>query len=130
METRKLGGTDLQLTTIGLGTWAMAGGGWKFGWGAQDESAAVAAVLRAVELGINWIDTAPGYWCCHSEEVVGRAIRGMSERPYVFTKCGFVWGEIRELAPGVEFGLDQAVWSADGEHLFVQANTGVRSSFM
>lgn len=95
MQTRKLGTGDrggrpgLELTTIGLGTWAMGGGDWKFGWGPQDEDAAVAAVVRAVELGVNWVDTAAVYGNGRSEELVGKALRqlGPSRRPIVATKC-------------------------------------------
>jgi aryl-alcohol dehydrogenase-like predicted oxidoreductase len=91
MQTRQLGNTDLQLTTVGLGTWAIGGGSnWKFGWGPQDEDDAIAAVLRAVELGINWVDTAAVYGDGNSERLVGRAIGQLKpdERPLVATKCG------------------------------------------
>lgn len=90
VQTRQLGKTDLQLTTVGIGTWAIAGGAWKFGWGAQDESAAVAAIVRGVELGCNWIDTAAVYGDGRSEELVGRALQQMDpqRRPLVATKCG------------------------------------------
>jgi aryl-alcohol dehydrogenase-like predicted oxidoreductase len=90
MRTRKLGRTDLELTTIGVGTWAIAGGGWKFGWGPQDEQQAVSGVVRGIELGINWIDTAAVYGDGRSEELVGLALRqlGPSRRPLIATKCG------------------------------------------
>jgi len=90
MRTRKLGKTGLQLTTIGVGTWAIAGGAWKFGWGRQDERQAVSGVVRGVELGINWIDTAAVYGDGRSEELVGRALKqlGSSRRPIIATKCG------------------------------------------
>ena len=90
MQTRPLGASGLQLTTIGLGTWAIGGGDWKFGWGRQDENDAVAAIHRAAELGINWVDTAPVYGAGKSEELVGRALRGMpaDQRPLVATKLG------------------------------------------
>src|SRR5688572_31189196 len=89
MQTRILGNGGLELTTIGLGTWAIGGGDWKFGWGPQDEDAAVEAVVRAVELGVNWVDTAAVYGNGRSEELVGRALRqlGPSRRPIVATKC-------------------------------------------
>lgn len=91
MQTRQLGKTDLALTRIGLGTWAMGGGDWKFGWGPQDEKQAVAAILRAVELGINWIDTAAVYGNGRSEELVGQALQQMSgDKPIVATKFGRV----------------------------------------
>jgi aryl-alcohol dehydrogenase-like predicted oxidoreductase len=92
MRTRQLGDTDLQLTTIGLGTWAIGGGDWKFGWGDQNENDAVAAIVRSVELGVNWIDTAAVYGNGRSEELVARALveLGPERRPIVATKCGRV----------------------------------------
>ncbi len=94
LPRRRLGRTDLEITSLGLGTWAI-GGPWAFGWGPQEDSDSVAAILRSVQLGINWIDTAAVYGLGHAEEVVGRALRGvpMADRPYVFTKCGLVWDE-------------------------------------
>jgi len=91
METRQLGRSDLRITRLGVGAWAMGGGDWKFGWGHQDDADSVAAIHRALDLGINWIDTAAVYGLGHSEEVVARAIRGRSPRPYIFTKCGRVF---------------------------------------
>jgi len=95
METRKLGNSDLQITRVGLGAWAI-GGSWQWGWGAQDDKDSVAAIRKAVDLGVNWIDTAAVYGLGHSEEVVGRAVKemGASTRPYIFTKCGLCWDEI------------------------------------
>jgi aryl-alcohol dehydrogenase-like predicted oxidoreductase len=91
MNTRPLGNSALNITPIGFGAWA-AGGPWQFGWGPQDDKDSVAAVHRALELGVNWIDTAPAYGLGHSEEVVARALADWSgPRPYVFTKCGMVW---------------------------------------
>ena len=92
MKTRKLGSTDFHLTTIGLGTWAI-GGPWQFGWGTQDDQESISTIRRALELGINWIDTAPAYGLGHSEEVVGQAIQGLAEKPIIATKCGRAWGE-------------------------------------
>ena len=93
MKTKKQGNSDLAITPIGFGAWA-AGGDWQFGWGAQDDAQSIAAIHRALELGVNWIDTAPSYGLGHSEEVVARAVRGWKgARPYVFTKCGMVWNE-------------------------------------
>jgi aryl-alcohol dehydrogenase-like predicted oxidoreductase len=93
MKTRKLGNSDLAITPIGFGAWA-AGGEWEFGWGPQDDKQSVAAIHRALELGINWIDTAPAYGLGHSEEIVGRALKEWKgARPYVFTKCGMIWNE-------------------------------------
>jgi aryl-alcohol dehydrogenase-like predicted oxidoreductase len=91
MKTKILGNSDLAITPIGFGAWA-AGGDWQFGWGAQDDAQSVAAIHRALELGVNWIDTAPSYGLGHSEEVVARAVRDWKgARPYVFTKCGMIW---------------------------------------
>jgi aryl-alcohol dehydrogenase-like predicted oxidoreductase len=98
MQTRKLGSTDLVLTTVGLGTWAM-GGPWQYGWGPQDDGEAVAAILTALDLGINWIDTAPVYGVGHSEELVGRALRQTKRKPFIATKCGRLWNEKKELVP-------------------------------
>ncbi len=100
MRRGRLGTTDLEISRVGLGCWAMGGGAWMFGWGQQDDDDSVATIHRGVELGINWLDTAPVYGLGHSEAVVGRALRGMgpSERPFVFTKCSRVWtprGKIR-----------------------------------
>ena len=98
MQTRKLGYTDLHLTTVGVGAWAIGGGGWKFSWGNQDDNDSVATLLRAVDMGVNWIDTAPVYGTGHSEEVVGVALKqlGARPRPIVATKCGRSWNEKRE----------------------------------
>ena len=91
MQQRTLGKTEFHITPIGFGAWAIGGGGWAFGWGAQEDSDSIAAIQHALELGINWIDTAAVYGIGHSEEVVARAIKGHSPRPYVFTKCSLVW---------------------------------------
>jgi aryl-alcohol dehydrogenase-like predicted oxidoreductase len=90
METRPLGTTGMEITPLGFGAWAIGGGDWKFGWGPQDDEASIGAIRRALELGINWIDTAAVYGFGHSETVVARALEGLAERPYVFTKCGLV----------------------------------------
>jgi aryl-alcohol dehydrogenase-like predicted oxidoreductase len=91
VETRKLGYTDLTLTVVGLGTWAIGGGGWEFGWGSQDDAESIATVHRALDLGINWIDTAAAYGLGRSEEVVGKAIRDRRDKVILATKCGLVW---------------------------------------
>jgi aryl-alcohol dehydrogenase-like predicted oxidoreductase len=92
MQTRTLGNSDLQITPVGFGAWAVGGSGWQFAWGSQSDSESIAAIHRALELGVNWIDTAAVYGLGHSEEVVGRALKGWSgSRPYVFTKCGLRW---------------------------------------
>jgi len=94
MKTRKLGNSDLKITPIGFGAWAIGGSGWEFGWGEQDDKQSVAAIHRALELGINWIDTAAVYGMGHSEKVVASALRTWrGPRPYVFTKCGLRWDE-------------------------------------
>jgi aryl-alcohol dehydrogenase-like predicted oxidoreductase len=92
MEKQTLGNSDLSITRLGFGAWAIGGADWKFGWGPQDDTKSIAAIRRAVERGINWIDTAAAYGLGHSEEVVARALAGMParERPYVFTKCALV----------------------------------------
>jgi aryl-alcohol dehydrogenase-like predicted oxidoreductase len=91
MKTRPLGNSDMSITPIGLGAWAI-GGPWEFGWGEQDDTQSIVAILQALELGINWIDTAAVYGLGHSEEVVARALKEWNgPRPYVFTKCGMIW---------------------------------------
>jgi aryl-alcohol dehydrogenase-like predicted oxidoreductase len=95
LPTRPLGSSDLHITRVGLGAWAIGGGEWAFGWGPQDDEDSLAAMRRALDLGINWIDTAAVYGLGHSEEVVGRFLRDLpaADRPYVFTKCGLVWDD-------------------------------------
>jgi len=94
MKTKQLGNSDLFITPIGFGAWAIGGSGWEFGWGEQDDTQSVTAIHRALELGVNWIDTAAVYGMGHSEEVVARALRTWpGPRPYVFTKCGLRWDE-------------------------------------
>ena len=97
MRKRKLGWTDLELTVIGFGSWALGGGGWQFSWGPQDDEESIAAIHRALDLGINWIDTAAVYGLGHSEEIIAKALRGMSEKPIIATKCGRVWNEKGEV---------------------------------
>jgi aryl-alcohol dehydrogenase-like predicted oxidoreductase len=94
MDTRKLGNSDLHITRVGVGAWAIGGNGWEYAWGAQDDSESIAAIHRALELGVNWIDTAAIYGVGHSEEVVARAIKEWKgARPYVFTKCVLRWDD-------------------------------------
>jgi aryl-alcohol dehydrogenase-like predicted oxidoreductase len=97
MKTRNLGNTDLQITPIGIGAWAMGGGDWAFSWGPQDDEKSMAAIHAALDAGVNWIDTAAVYGLGHSEEVAGKALSGRSKRPYVFTKCSLVWNDKREI---------------------------------
>jgi aryl-alcohol dehydrogenase-like predicted oxidoreductase len=96
MKTRQLGKTDIHITLIGLGAWAMGGGGWASSWGPQDDNESIATIKHALSLGINWIDTAAVYGLGHSEEVVGKAIKGR-EKPYIFTKCSLVWDDKGEI---------------------------------
>jgi aryl-alcohol dehydrogenase-like predicted oxidoreductase len=98
MKTRQLGNTDMQITPIGFGTWAIGGGGYQFGWGPQDDEESIAAIHHALDLGINWIDTAAVYGLGHAEEIVGRALKNRMERPYVFTKCSRVWNDDGEIS--------------------------------
>jgi aryl-alcohol dehydrogenase-like predicted oxidoreductase len=88
---RTLGNSDLQLTPIGFGAWAIGGGNWEFAWGPQDDKESIAAIHRALDLGINWIDTAAIYGLGHSEEIVARALKSTSHKPLVFTKCSMRW---------------------------------------
>lgn len=106
LPTRALGKTGYEITRVGLGAWAMGGGGWAFGWGPQDDRSSVEATLHAVELGINWVDTAAVYGYGHSEEVVGAALRSLPEadRPFVFTKCGVVPNPAGLMEPGLRVG--------------------------
>jgi len=92
MQTRTLGNSDLKITPVGYGAWAIGGSGWQFGWGSQNDNDSIAAIHKALELGVNWIDTAAVYGLGHSEEVVARALKSWSgARPYVFTKCALRW---------------------------------------
>jgi len=94
MKTKQLGNSDLHITPIGFGAWAIGGSGWEFGWGEQDDKASIGAIHRALELGVNWIDSAAVYGMGHSEEVVAAALNNWSgPRPYVFTKCGLLWDD-------------------------------------
>lgn len=91
MQKRKLGNSNLYLTSMGLGTWTIGGGGWAGGWGPQDDRESIATIHRALDLGINWIDTAPYYGLGHSEEIIGRAIAGRRNQVIIASKCGLVW---------------------------------------
>ena len=94
---RTLGNSDLQLTPIGFGAWAIGGGNWEFAWGSQDDNQSIAAIHRALDLGVNWIDTAAIYGLGHSEEVVARALRTTTHKPLVFTKCSMRWHPDRSI---------------------------------
>jgi aryl-alcohol dehydrogenase-like predicted oxidoreductase len=102
MEKRRLGNSDLAITPLGIGAWAMGGGGWAFAWGPQDDQESIAAIHAALDRGLNWIDTAAVYGLGHSEEVVARALEGRSNRPYVFTKCERIWNENGEIAKSLK----------------------------
>ena len=104
MEKRWLGNSDLHITSLGVGAWAMGGPGWRFSWGAQDDEDSVAAIRKALESGMNWIDTAAVYGLGHSEEVVARSLEGIPHRPYIFTKCSRVWNEQGELSGSLKAG--------------------------
>ena len=97
LKTTQLGHTGLEITRVGFGAWAIGGGGWEFGWGPQQDDQSIAAIHHALELGVNWIDTAAAYGFGHSEEVVGRALQGLAERPYVFTKASLLEGPGRRV---------------------------------
>jgi aryl-alcohol dehydrogenase-like predicted oxidoreductase len=102
VETRRLGNSDLDITCLGIGAWAIGGGGWQFAWGPQDDDESIAAIRKALDAGINWIDTAAIYGLGHSEEIVGRAIEGLGARPYIFTKCERIWNEKREIGKSLK----------------------------
>lgn len=99
---RPLGNSDMNLTSIGFGAWAIGGGNWQYAWGAQDDNESIQAILRALDAGVNWIDTAAVYGLGHSEEVVGRALKQASRKPYVFTKCAMTWGEDRKIVQSMK----------------------------
>jgi len=97
MQKRRLGNSDLQLSPIGIGAWAMGGGGWAFAWGPQDDDESISAIHAALDHGVNWIDTAAVYGLGHSEEIVGRALKSTSNKPFVFTKCSMRWHQDRSI---------------------------------
>src|SRR5881275_1295406 len=97
MKTKQLGNSDLLITPIGFGAWAIGGSGWQFAWGDQDDKDSIAAMRETLEAGVNWIDTAPVYGLGPSEEVVARALEGVRDRPYLFTKCSMIWDERRQI---------------------------------
>ena len=110
MQTRRLGNSDLHITPVGYGAWAIGGSGWQFAWGSQDENDSIAAIHRSLEFGVNWIDTAAVYGLGHSEEVVARALKTWpGTRPYVFTKCGLRWdvnGNVRKVLSADSIGRE------------------------
>jgi aryl-alcohol dehydrogenase-like predicted oxidoreductase len=121
MNTTRLGNTSLQITRMGFGAWAIGGGAWEFGWGPQEDEQSVAAIHRALEYGVNWIDTAAAYGFGRSEQVVGRALEGLSERPYVFTKCSLLEGPGRRVVHNLERGSILREAEASLERLRIDA---------
>lgn len=119
MQTRQLGNSDLNITPIGFGAWAIGGGGWAFAWGPQDDAESVATIREALDLGVNWIDTAAVYGLGHSEEVVAKALEGVAKRPYVFTKCARVWDENRQIGKRLNAGSIRAECEASLKRLKV-----------
>ncbi len=111
LPTVALGRTDMKITRVGFGAWAIGGGGWAFAWGDQDDSESIAAMRHAVESGVNWIDTAAVYGLGHSEELVGRALEDLpaADRPYVFTKCGLIWDEENRTAVARRVGRPESI---------------------
>ena len=102
MNLRTLGQSDLDITPIGIGAWAIGGGQWEFGWGPQDDKESMDAIRAGLDRGINWIDTAAAYGLGHSETVVGKALKGLSERPYIFTKGSLVWDQTGEISHNLQ----------------------------
>lgn len=102
MQTRKLGQSDLEITRIGIGAWAIGGGQWEFAWGPQDDEQSIAAIHAGLDVGINWIDTAAVYGLGHSETVVGSTIRELRRRPYIFTKCSLVWDQTGKISHNLQ----------------------------
>ncbi|RYG26944.1 aldo/keto reductase [bacterium] len=102
MTTRRLGNSDLDITPLGIGAWAIGGTGYAFAWGDQDDNESIAAIHAGLDAGMNWIDTAAVYGLGHSEEVVARALDGMANRPHVFTKCERAWDENRQVTPSLK----------------------------
>ena len=121
LAATELGSTGLQITRVGFGAWAIGGGGWQFGWGEQDDSQSIAAIHRALELGVNWIDTAAAYGFGHSEQVVGRAIAGLEDPPLVFTKCSLVEGPGRTVVDSLGRDSIRREVQASLERLGVEA---------
>lgn len=101
-KTRQLGNSDMQITAIGFGAWAIGGGDWEFSWGPQDDNESIGAIQHALDLGINWIDTAAVYGLGHSEEMIAKALQGRTKKPYIFTKCSLVWDENRQIGSSLK----------------------------
>jgi aryl-alcohol dehydrogenase-like predicted oxidoreductase len=121
MKLRKLGQSDLDITPIGIGAWAIGGGQWEFGWGAQNDQESIDAIRTGLDLGINWIDTAAGYGLGHSETVVGRAVGGLHRRPYIFTKCSLVWDDTGTISHNLQAASIQRECEASLKRLGIDA---------
>jgi aryl-alcohol dehydrogenase-like predicted oxidoreductase len=102
MTFRTLGQSDLKITRIGIGAWAIGGGQWEFAWGPQDDQESIGAIKAGLDRGINWIDTAAAYGLGHSETIVGRAMKGLRKRPYIFTKCSLIWDESGKISHNLQ----------------------------
>src|SRR5580692_9723605 len=102
MTARKLGQSDLRITPIGIGAWAIGEGQWEFAWGHQDDTESIAAIRAGLDRGINWIDTAAAYGLGHSETMVGRAVRERADRPCIFTKCSLVWDDAGNISHSLQ----------------------------
>jgi aryl-alcohol dehydrogenase-like predicted oxidoreductase len=112
LTTTQLGDTGLRITRVGFGAWAIGGGGWEFGWGPQEDEQSLSSIHRALEQGVNWIDTAAAYGFGRSEQVVGRALEGLTDRPYVFTKCSLLEGPGRRVVHSLK--RDSILREAEG----------------
>jgi aryl-alcohol dehydrogenase-like predicted oxidoreductase len=121
MKLRKLGQSDLDITPIGIGAWAIGGGQWEFGWGAQNDQESIGAIRTGLDLGINWIDTAAAYGLGHSEAVVGRAVGGLRHRPYIFTKCSLVWDDAGTVSHNLQAASIQRECEASLKRLGIDA---------
>ena len=120
MKTKQLGNSDLHITPIGLGAWAI-GGKWQWGWGEQDDTDSIKTIHYALDKGVNWIDTAPVYGLGHSEEVVGKAIKGLTSKPLIFTKCCFTWDDKGEITPSLKAAKVREEVEASLKRLDVEA---------
>src|SRR5258706_14945735 len=119
MILRTLGKSDLSITPIGIGAWAIGGGKWEFGWGPQDDAESIAAIRLELDRGMNWVDTAAAYGLGHSEAVVGRAVKGLHARPYIFTKCSLVWDASGKIGHNLQAGSIRREAEASLERLGV-----------
>lgn len=121
MTLRTLGKSDLHITPIGIGSWAIGGGKWEFGWGAQDDRESIAAIHAGLDRGVNWIDTAAAYGLGHSEIMVGRAVRERAERPYIFTKCSLVWDDAGNISHNLQAASIRREAEASLQRLGIEA---------